>query len=265
MAGEATIGNAVTGSAANEMPAAADQEPAPQEPAPQEVAAQEVAAQEVAAQEAAAQEPASQEPGAGRPGRVRPHRHETRRRVLDAAFAVFGERGIAGTSLSEVAEAAGLTKGAIYSSFRSKDELVLALLEEHARQRLALAVDGFARADDLDDSLVVVGAALARAMHTDAAWHRMLAEYFALSHRDPDRREGLRRRRREARAIVAAALTELAGQHGLVLPLPPDELSVLLFALSNGLAMEAGMDPDAVPDDLFARVLVLLAAARTRS
>ncbi|HWC84427.1 MAG TPA: helix-turn-helix domain-containing protein [Pseudonocardiaceae bacterium] len=191
-------------------------------------------------------------------GRTRPRREETRRRVLAAAFAVFGERGIAGSSLAEVAEAAGLTKGAIYSSFRSKDELVLALMEEHALDRLTGAIEGFDAAKDLDSSLTAVGEGLVRAIHTDAAWHRLLAEYFALSHRDPDRREGLRRRRREARAAVARALTALAERTELVLPLPADELSVLMFALSNGLAVEAGIDPECVPDDLFVRVLRLL-------
>jgi len=46
---------------------------------------------------------------------------------------------------------------------------------------------------------------------------------------------------------------------GLRLVLPPDDMATVLFALSNGLAVESGIDPDVVPEDLFGKVLVLLA------
>lgn len=192
------------------------------------------------------------------PGRTRPARAETRRRVLDAAFAVFGERGIAGSSIAQVADAAGLTKGAVYSNFASKDDLVLALMEEHAMARLTDALAEIADADDPHAALSDAAAVLVRAMRVDAAWHRILAEYYALSNRDPQRREGLRQRRREAREAVARGVGRVAEQTGLQLALPPDELAVVLFALSNGLAVESGIDPDAVPDDLLGTVLALL-------
>jgi hypothetical protein len=41
-------------------------------------------------------------------------------------------------------------------------------------------------------------------------------------------------------------------------------MAVVLFALSNGLAVESGMDPDAVPDDLLPRVMVLLGGEMAR-
>ncbi|MGI5128371.1 TetR/AcrR family transcriptional regulator [Pseudonocardia sp. CA-107938] len=194
-----------------------------------------------------------------REARTRPTRSETRRRVLDAAFAVFGERGIAGSSITQVAEAAGLTKGAVYSNFASKDDLVLSLMEEHAMARLTGSLAEITDATDRQSALLAAGAVLVRAMRVDAAWHRILAEYFALSHHDPARREGLRQRRREARDAVARGIARLSEQTGLRLPLPPDELAVVLFALSNGLAVESGIDPDAVPDELFGKVLLLLA------
>ena len=76
---------------------------------------------------------------------------------------------------------------------------------------------------------------------------------------DPDRREALRARRRAVRVDLERVLTEVAGRFGIDLPLPVPDLAVLLLALSNGLAVESGIDPDAVPDDLLARVLTLLA------
>lgn len=191
--------------------------------------------------------------------RVRPTRAQTRTRVLAAALEVFAERGIAASSVSEVAAAAGMTKGAVYSNFASKDELVLAIMEEHAMQRLTDALASFAAADDPRAAIEKVGSVLVEAIRSDAVWHRLLAEYFALTYHDPDTRLALRNRRREARHAVARALTRLADTVRVPLPLPAEQLAVVLFAISNGLGIEAGIDSEAVPDELFGRVLTLIA------
>lgn len=54
---------------------------------------------------------------------------ETRERILDAAIAVFHKHGVARPSLSEVAELAGVTRGAIYGHFRNKADLFNTLAE----------------------------------------------------------------------------------------------------------------------------------------
>src|SRR5207237_7478801 len=59
---------------------------------------------------------------------------QTRERLIDAASQVFARKGFAATSLDEVAETAGLTKGAVYSNFESKEDLVRSVLEESDRQ-----------------------------------------------------------------------------------------------------------------------------------
>jgi AcrR family transcriptional regulator len=178
--------------------------------------------------------------------------------VLSAAVEVFGARGIAASTVSDVAAAAGMTKGAVYSSFASKDELVLAIMEEHAMQRLTAALAGFEEAEDPLAAVDRVGAVLIKAIRSDAVWHRLLAEYFALTYHDPETRRALRDRRREARAAVARALTRLAKTVEAPLPLPADQLALVFFALSNGLGIEAGIDPDAVPEDLLGAVLALI-------
>lgn len=190
--------------------------------------------------------------------RVRPTREETRERVLAAAFQVFAERGIAASSVNDVAAAAGLTKGAVYSSFASKDELVLAIMEQHVMERLSGAIGVFAAAPDLQTAMTTAGAGLVDALRADSVWHLLLAEYFALSQHDPDIRLALRDRRREARASISRALTKLSEEHQLVLPLPPDEFATILIALSNGLGIESGIDPEGVPDEIFGKVLLLL-------
>lgn len=61
--------------------------------------------------------------------RTKSEAQETRQAILDAAVEVFHERGVARTSLTEVAELAGLSRGAVYVHFRDKADLVSALCE----------------------------------------------------------------------------------------------------------------------------------------
>ena len=53
---------------------------------------------------------------------------ETRGRILDAAEAVFHEKGVAHASLAEIAETAGVTRGAIYWHFKDKADLFHAMM-----------------------------------------------------------------------------------------------------------------------------------------
>ncbi|HEY2956935.1 MAG TPA: ScbR family autoregulator-binding transcription factor [Actinomycetota bacterium] len=64
---------------------------------------------------------------------------ETRRRILEVAAEAFSERGYAGTSLSDVLKASGLTKGGFYFHFPSKEALALATLR-HKQEQWAAAV-----------------------------------------------------------------------------------------------------------------------------
>jgi TetR/AcrR family transcriptional regulator, acrAB operon repressor len=54
---------------------------------------------------------------------------ETRNHILDTAEIVFFERGVARTSLAHVAEAAGVTRGAIYWHFKNKADLFTAMVD----------------------------------------------------------------------------------------------------------------------------------------
>ncbi|WP_246258129.1 TetR/AcrR family transcriptional regulator [Amycolatopsis anabasis] len=199
------------------------------------------------------------------PGRRRPTRAQTRRQVLDAAAAVFAERGIGATSINDIAAEAGLTKGAIYSSFDSKDELVLAIMEEHLVDRMRDATAAFDELTDLDAATQEAGIRLIQAVHTDATWHRLFLEYWGLAMHDEKVHAGLAERRARLREAIAGAIRRAAEARRFRLPLPAEQLAVAMLALSNGLAVESGIDPDAVPSTLFGDVLALLLGNRPRS
>ncbi|MAK70725.1 MAG: multidrug transporter AcrB, partial [Idiomarinaceae bacterium] len=61
---------------------------------------------------------------------------ETRAKLLDAAELLFGKNGVAHTSMAQVAEQAGVTRGAIYHHFRHKQDLIESLMD-----RVRLPID----------------------------------------------------------------------------------------------------------------------------
>lgn len=60
--------------------------------------------------------------------RTKDEAQETRNRILDAAELTFSERGVSRTSLEDIAQAAGVTRGAIYWHFKDKSDLFAAMV-----------------------------------------------------------------------------------------------------------------------------------------
>src|SRR5215813_12049714 len=85
--------------------------------------------------------------------RTRPTRDETCEKLFEAAAQVFEEHGIGGASIEAIAAAAGFTRGAFYSNFRSKDELIIAMLEDHVERSIRRHLDLLAEHDNIDDFL----------------------------------------------------------------------------------------------------------------
>ena len=61
---------------------------------------------------------------------------ETRQGLLDAAYKVFAQRGYAQATIDDIAAACGVSKGAVYHHFASKEELFRAILEERGKGHL---------------------------------------------------------------------------------------------------------------------------------
>lgn len=179
--------------------------------------------------------------------------------MLQAAAGVFAERGFAAASLDQVAAAAGFTKGAVYSSFRSKDDLFLALMEAEAARRVEVVEAALRTTDDLAGALAAVGAELSR---RDAPWQLLFLEFWQRAVRDAEARRAFVASRRTLRARVTEVVGTFLAERPVRTGWDAASLTVVLLALANGLAVEALPDPDAVPDDLLTRVLADLVDPR---
>src|SRR5437588_2136983 len=88
----------------------------------------------------------------------------TRARLLDAAARVFAAKGYRGAAVDDVAEAAGLTKGAVYAHFRTKEALYLALTIERGKQQLEEAREALRAAPGPEAQVAWMGERFARAV-----------------------------------------------------------------------------------------------------
>ena len=184
--------------------------------------------------------------------RTRPRRDEVRARVLAAAREVFAERGFAGASTDQVAAAAGFTKGAVYSNFGSKDDLFLALMDAEVAARVAAVEQALEGTTDLPGALAAVGTELSR---RDPAWQLLYLEFWQRAVRDPGARTAFVASRRDLRARVTGVVEQFLAGHPVRTGWDAGGLTLVLIALTNGLALEALPDPAAVPDDVLPRVL----------
>ena len=183
---------------------------------------------------------------AGRPVPKRPgykKSEESRRQVLDAAIAMLAERGLAATSIQDIADAAGLSKGAVHYHFESKDELLQCVLE-----RCCESVEARVRAvfDEPGTPMDRIRRAIFEMwiVRRDGIPEiRVLSELHTLSRQNEPIRESLALALRKAREqIIEVGLKRLV-EMGLR---PRVSLTVaprLILATLDGLSLQHSVDP----------------------
>jgi AcrR family transcriptional regulator len=142
-------------------------------------------------------------------------REETRRDVLDAAARVFARQGLNGTSVEAVSEEAGYSRGAVYSNFKSKEDLFLALWEERIARRRRELREVIENAGAPAAGLAPASMNVMQALDREREWFLLYFEFALHAARDPefaDRFERVRTRRRGPGEGRAPALAR-SGRH----------------------------------------------------
>jgi AcrR family transcriptional regulator len=168
---------------------------------------------------------------------------ETRQRLLDAATALIAERGVAGTSIDALAEAADRTSGAVYAHFGGKEGVLVALLDE-LKDAVADAIVEESLFDDDEQHLAVLWRNfVAPPPLAGDVWVLLEHELWLYACRNPQARPLVAARYENARRGIADSVAADAGA-------PDDAVGTLLIALMIGLEMQRRLDPTAVPDEL---------------
>jgi AcrR family transcriptional regulator len=163
---------------------------------------------------------------------------ETRAQLLKTARQLFFEDGYHPTSLEKVADAAGYSKGAVYSNFRNKDELCTAVLDEVRAERLGEVLEIFAKPDT--PSRIDAIRDWAERVIGDPGWTTLEVE-FAAHARPNDRLRTDLAGRLDGILQMLTTATESAETSGL--RLPAREAATILLALGVGLGLLRSIDP----------------------
>jgi AcrR family transcriptional regulator len=190
---------------------------------------------------------------------------ETRARLLEAAASVYAKRGFNGATLEEVAAEAGFTKGAVYAHFGSKENLLLALLEEHLASQIAEQIALFDRERITWERPLAGSAHWMERLQENPDPFRLFVELWIYAQRD----ERLRERLAAGMGAMRATLVGFAATSALDAGLEPppqasEQFANVMIALGVGLPMLKLIDPDSVPASLLGAVLsVLIKAAES--
>ncbi|RSD25292.1 TetR/AcrR family transcriptional regulator [Amycolatopsis eburnea] len=184
----------------------------------------------------------------------------TRQQLIDTAKQLFLRDGYSVTSLEKVADEAGYSKGAVYSNFRSKDELCLAVLDLIHDEQVALVAEALSGADGMDGLLTAFQAWAERSIG-DEAWTALEVEFATNARRDPHVRAELAARDKAIRETIAGLLTGYAERFGITLPMSADDAATALLSLGIGLGVQRAIDPT-IPVSVLPDVIRLFAGAR---
>jgi AcrR family transcriptional regulator len=171
---------------------------------------------------------------------------QTREELLAAAQRRFFEAGYHATTLDDVADAAGYTKGAVYSTFGSKAGLFLALFDAMVDERLA-STRAIIDTEDSGSEASLQALADQPVEERNARFLLLSIEFWVHAAREPALLDAFSERYRRLRASLA----ELAPADS---PLDPQRWALVTLSLSNGFALERLIDPDGVPGDLMADI-----------
>jgi AcrR family transcriptional regulator len=182
---------------------------------------------------------------------------QTRARLLDAAGQVFARRGFHGATIDEVAEAAGYTKGAVYSNFATKDELVLALLDQHLADQLQ-QVEALDAIDSSEELRAALGGRTEQEFAAASDFGVLLVEFSLYAMRNPAAQAELAKRYRQLRSRMAELITKRYARHQSAPPMPPEHLAALALATDAGLFLQYSAEPGALPWELRADAMIQL-------
>ncbi len=192
-------------------------------------------------------------------------RQATRERMLDAASVVLAREGIQGASVEHICDQAGFTRGAFYSNFSSKDELVMALFE---RERTAM----LARLREAADPTELLGRDLADVFATimerfmvlqppDRDWYLAHAEFELRGVRDDEVGRAFNAAWRDVKSQVETLIEAILAQLGLRLTIDLGHAATVLMGTYDNALRESLIERREIDRELLGRTLPALILA----
>jgi AcrR family transcriptional regulator len=184
---------------------------------------------------------------------------QTRADLIEAGARVFARRGFHPAGVEEIAEEAGYSHGAVYSNFDSKEDLFLAVYEQRVTKRVREVTGIIADTSvPLPQRGRAAGDQWMERFAGDMEGFLLNLEFGVYAVRHPELRREYGARVAAMRVALARFLEQDEAAANVELPMPAEELALVVRALGLGLAFEKLADPEGVPDEVYGRFLELL-------
>jgi AcrR family transcriptional regulator len=180
---------------------------------------------------------------------------ETRARLLDAAEEVFVRDGYESAQLDEIAAIADRSKGAVYTHFKSKEDLFLALFEHRTRSYIDRLVTSLQKCTNRKQSLEAFREFYVGLVQ-DRNWPILTLEFKLYALRHPESKERLRKAFEMSKSTTDGAFYEQL--FGKLTRGSKNEIDLSLIALGaivSGLILESHFEPDNLSEKALRRIL----------
>ena len=187
-------------------------------------------------------------------------RQQTRDHLLAAAAQVFAERGFHGASLDEVAAVAGFTKGAVYSNFKNKEDLFLALFRS-IYERETEALRETLRASDVppEARLSDFVALFRDQAHLAGNFGLLYQEFWLYAARNPAAREQFTQIDDEAVEALAQLIADERQRQGIGSPESAIQMARIIEVLFRGIGVLRVLQPDVADESLIEAAISFVA------
>lgn len=185
-------------------------------------------------------------------------KQQTRKELLKVASQMFAKQGFYSTSVDQIAEEAGYSKGAVYSNFGSKDDLFLSVFTENQKEDLQNLKEIAEEYTSLDEFINMIEQNHQYERKENQDWSILKLEFLLYAMRDASVSQKLAPILEESRSQMTNILKrfyQIKDQKHLV---SIDKLAFLLLSLDIGIGIQSYVDEESIPENVFAEGLRLL-------
>ena len=180
---------------------------------------------------------------------------ETQARLLDAAEDVFVRDGYEAAQLDEIAATAGRSKGAVYTHFKSKEDLFLALFEHRTRSYIDWLASSLRKCMSRKQSLETFREFIVGLIH-DRTWPILTLEFKLFALRHPESKERFRKAFEMSKATTDTELHDkVFGQLTRDQKSDHDASLLALGPIVSGLILESHFEPETLTEKALRRIL----------
>ncbi|MFA9456854.1 TetR/AcrR family transcriptional regulator [Halalkalibacter sp. AB-rgal2] len=182
-------------------------------------------------------------------------KQETRKILLESAAETFAKLGFHGASVDKVAEYAGFTKGAIYTHFKSKEELFLALLEQQIQSHLTTIHEIMDEEKSFEHFIEKMEHYFDLDKQNNQAWSILNMEFLLYAMRDESVRQKWTSVILESVEHISKVIKKMKPVDKNGTELSAEDLAWTMLSLENGMGIFHFIAGSNVPVNLYGRVL----------